>query len=146
MKPLDKFGQFFVVNARDKGLDFLQGMLEGKWNAPEFQSLQNTVSNLTPDLKTTVRDLVDVLLTRIMHDILFAFQESHDCGTGIEITVNGQPVGGLSDGIHGEIFGEAGWIVRFSNHPSAAEIERTRSVEAEIKRMLEDGGNANDTR
>ena len=72
-----------------------------------------------------------------MHDILFALQESHDCKSGIEIMVDGTAVGEHSDGLHGEIFGDEGWIVRFSSHPSPREIERSRQAERNIQETFE---------
>ena len=144
MKSLDKFGKFFVENFRDETLDYLQFMFDGKWKAPALQPLQNKVSSLSTDLKATVRELVENLLTHAMHDVLFAFQESHDCNVGIEITVDGQPIAGLSDGLHGEIFGEEGWIVRFSKYPSEEEIAGSRWAEQEIKRMFGNDDETND--
>ncbi|MCR4415679.1 MAG: hypothetical protein NUV77_24975 [Thermoguttaceae bacterium] len=139
-KPLDKFGEFLVRHLRDKSLEYLQLMLEGRLRQPERQSLQSTVSSLTPDLKVAVCELVEDLLTNAMHDILFAFQEAHDNQTGIEIFVDGAPIAELSDGLHGEIFGEEGWIVRFSKFPSNTEVARSRWAEEQIKRMFGGSG------
>jgi hypothetical protein len=71
-----------------------------------------------------------------MHDLLFAFQEAHDRNTGIEIMVDGKPIAELSDGLHGEIFGETGWIVRYSEFPSEAEIALSRWAEKRIREMF----------
>lgn len=136
MSPLDNFGSFFVKNFRDKSLHNLQGLLDGNWNAPELQSLQRELSSFSPAQKATVRELAETLLTHAMHDLLFAFQESHDCDSGIEILVNDEPVAEMSDGMHGEIFGEDGWIVRFSNYPAEAEVERSRRAEEDIERII----------
>jgi hypothetical protein len=143
MKPLDKFGKFFVENFRDKSLDYLQTMFDGEWKAPELQSLQEKVCKLSPAQQATIRELVEALLTGAMHDVLFVLQEYHDCQQGIEIMVDGRPVAGLSDGLHGEIFGEDGWIFRYSKFPSDAEVERSRWAENEIKRMF--GGDGKTT-
>ena len=71
-----------------------------------------------------------------MHDLLFAFQEHHDCGEGIEIMVEGKPIAELSDGLHGEIFGDEGWMVRFSKHPAEREIEESKEAADFIKGIL----------
>ena len=138
MNPIEKFGRLFVGSVRDTSLEYLQFMFDGKWKAPDLQPLQKKVCNLSPDMKAMVYELTEGLLTHAMHDLLFAFQESHDCDTGIEIMVDGQAIAGLSDGLHGEIFGEEGWIVRYSKFPSDAEVEGTRQAEKTIKEMLED--------
>jgi len=144
MKPLDTFGRFFVTNLRDKSLDNLQNLLDGHWKAPELQSLQSKLSSFSPDERVVVRELVETLLTDAMHDLLFAFQESHDCKSGIEITLNDAPVAALSDGLHGEIFGEDGWIVRFSKHPAEAEIARSRRAEEDIRRIIGESDDGRD--
>jgi hypothetical protein len=139
MRPLEKFGKLFVENVRDKPLAYLQLMFGGHWKAPALQPLQSKVSNLSPDLKALVSELAEDLLTHAMHDLLFAFQESHDGNTGIEIVVDGKPIAGLSDGLHGELFGKDGWIVRYSKFPSETELARTREAEEAIRKMLREG-------
>ena len=136
MDPIEKFGKFFVENFRDKSLEYLLGMFDGKWKAPDLQPLQSKVSNLSPELKAVAYELTDGLLTHAMHDLLFAFQESHDCNTGIDIMVDAKPIAQLSDGLHGEIFGEDGWIVRYSKFPAEAEIARSRWAEETIKEIV----------
>jgi hypothetical protein len=138
MKPIERFGKFFVENLRDKSLDYLQFMFDGKWKAPELQPLQGKVSNISPDLRQTIYELTESVLTNAMHDLLFAFQEAHDAKIGIEIIVDGKPIAEQSDGLHGEIFGKEGWIVRFSKFPSEAEAARSRWAESVIRKMLKD--------
>jgi hypothetical protein len=140
MKPTDKFGKFFVENVRDKTMDYLQLMFAGHWKAPKLQPLQSKVSNLNPDMKALVSELAEDLLTHAMHDLLFAFQESHDCKSGIEIIADGKPVAELSDGLHGEIFGQDGWIVRYSKFPSEAQITLSREAEKAIEEMFRTEG------
>jgi hypothetical protein len=135
MNPKEKFGKFFVEYFRDKALDHLRLMFDGHWKIPELQPLQNKVSNLCPELKATVYELADELLTQAMTDILFAFHMSHDGNFGIEIMVDGKPIAELSDGLHGELFGKEGWIVRYSKFPSEAEIARSLEFERFIKDM-----------
>ena len=112
-------------NLRDKSLDYLESMFERKWKAP---ALQNRVAGLSPEYKLIVRELVENIFTDGMHDLLFAFQEHHDCGEGIEIMVESKPIAELSDGLHGEIFGDEDWMVRFSKHPAEREIEESKGI------------------
>ena len=136
MNPMEKFGKFFVENCRDKALDHLRLILDGHWKTPELQRLQNKASSLSPELKATVYELADELLTQAMTDLLFAFHMSHDNNLGIEIMVDGKPIANLSDGLHGNLFGKEGWIVRYSKVPSEAETVRSLEFERFIKDML----------
>lgn len=141
MKPQDRFGKLIVESIRDSSLEYLQTMFDGEWKAPDLQPLQARVSSLNPDLKALVFELADDLLTHAMHDFLFAIQESHDGGTGIEVVVDGNEIAAQSDGLHGEIFGKDGWIVRFSKFPAENEIagslESEKFIAEMVKRMDE---------
>lgn len=137
MQPIDKFGKLIVEKLRDQSLEYLQGIFDKKWKAPDLQPLQNKVSNLNPDLKALVFELAVDLLTHAMHDFLFAIQECHDGEMGIEVVVDGQQIAKQSDGLHAEIFGDGGWIVRFSKFPADKEIARSLQAESFVKEMLE---------
>jgi hypothetical protein len=117
-KPLDKFGEFFVRNTRDKMLFDLHMLLRGEWKAPALRPLQKKISKLSAAEKEVVREMVEHITTGGMHDFLFALQEHADDADGsVRLIVDGVEVAKLSDGMHGEIFGEDGWIARFSEYP-----------------------------
>lgn len=119
---LDKFGEFFVRNLRDKMLYSLEGLLRGKWKAPSAQKLQKRIGTLTKSQQKIVRDVVDDLIISGMHGLLFAIQEESDSDGSIRVFVDGDDVGKMSDGLHGEIFCEDGWIARFSEYPGKSNL------------------------
>jgi hypothetical protein len=123
---LDKFGQFFVQNLRDRMFDDLERLLSGRSQPPAVRKLQAQLSGFTDEQKQVLRDLTEELVTAGMHDFLFAIQEQADAGGAFKVLVEGQEVAKLSDGLHGEIFGDDGWIVRFSKYPSPVEIQRSK--------------------
>ena len=137
-EPLDKFGAFFVQNLRDKMLENLEMLLGGRWKAPEVQELQRKLGQLSEDEKKLMHDLVERITTGGMHDLLFALQEQADAGGAIRVLVDDKEIAKLSDGLHGEIFGKEGWIVRYSKHPSEREMERSRWAEVQIQKMFGD--------
>jgi len=131
--PLDKFGEFFVQNLRDKMLHNLEMMLSSGWKAPDLQELQVKLSGFTDAQKQVVRELAERITTAGMHDLLFAIADS---GGVVRVLVDGQEIANLSDGLHGEIFGDEGWITRFSKYPSEIEIERSKWAKEQIKNMI----------
>ena len=133
---LDKFGSFVVRNLRDRMLFDLDMFLSGKWSAPEHQVIQERISRIVPEDQALVRDLVDRLITSAMHDLLFALQEESDADGSIRVMVDGQDVAKLSDGLHGEIFGEDGWIAQHSKYPANEQIQLSRSAEKMIADMI----------
>ena len=117
-EELDRFGEFFIRNLRDKMLNDLEMLLQGSWKAPGLQKLQRKLCQLDAAEKELLRELADRLVITGMHDFLFALQEQFDADGSIRVLVDGEDVAKISDGLHGEIFGEEGWITRFSKFPS----------------------------
>jgi hypothetical protein len=132
-EQLDKFGEFFVQNLRDKMLHNLEMMFGGGWKAPELQELQVKLSGLTDAQKQTFQELVERITTAGMHDLLFAIADS---GGAVRVLVDGQDVAELSDGLQGEIFGDDGWITRFSKYQSEVEVERSEWAKEQIRKMV----------
>jgi len=116
-EPLDKFGEFFVRNTRDKMLGDLDMLLRGAWKAPPLQALQAKLAGFTDAQKLVIREIAEHMTTAGMHDLLFALQEEADADGSVRVLVDGAEVAKLSDGLHGEIFNENGWIARFSEYP-----------------------------
>jgi len=122
----DKFGAFFVQKLRDPMLDRLEKLLSHRCISRDTQILVDQLAGFTDAQKQVVRDTVSELITAGMHDLLFAIQEDADAGGPVKVLMDGQEVAKLSDGLHGEIFGDEGWIVRFSKHPCPKEIEGSK--------------------
>ncbi|MBN7817018.1 DUF6547 family protein [Algoriphagus pacificus] len=121
---LDKFGKLIVEKLRDKQIDWFRGLIQGKWRSQESKELHAKLSKLTQDQKQVVADVLEKVLENSMHDFLFAIQESNDLDSGLKVFMDGENVAELSDGLHGEIFTEDGWVQRFSRHKSVFENEK----------------------
>src|SRR4051812_21832617 len=103
-----------MQNLRDSGIRFLDTLLEGKWKAPGLQPLQRDLAKLTDAQRDVVRRTVTASIDTAVHDLLFALHESHDRGTGVELSVDGRNAAEMSDGLHGELFGRNGWQPKYS--------------------------------
>jgi hypothetical protein len=119
--PLDKFGQFVMSNLRDRGIDFFDTLAKGGWKAPALKGLQEDLARMTNAQRSVVRRSVVRALDAAIHDFLFALQESRDRKEGVECSVDGENVAGLSDGLQGEPFGRHGWQAKHSKHGAAPE-------------------------
>jgi hypothetical protein len=135
-QELDHFGKIIIRNMRDKQIEYVEGLLDGKWKAPELLVLQNKLHKLNKDQKELLMNLVEEITTNAMHDLLFELQEYHNSENAIEILVNSKNIVDLSDGIHGEIFGKDGWIDRFSSIKSKKEIDRSKQAEDWVKKQF----------
>jgi len=116
--PLDTFRSFIINNLRDKQIEHFKGLLDGKWRAKKVQELQSQLSKFSREDKKVLANLVDNMLTATMHDLLSAIQENNNLDNTVKVIVDGQNITDVSDGLQGEIFGDDGWIERFSRYKS----------------------------
>lgn len=133
---LDKFGAFVVRNLRDEMLDDLEMFLAGKWKATVDQELQSKLKTLSEADRQMIRDLVEHLSTDGMHQLLYALQREIDSNGPIRVLVDGGEVASRTDCLHGELFGDDGWIVRFSKYPSKEQHDLSRWAEEQIRETL----------
>jgi len=114
--PLDKFGRFLMENLRDRCLEHFELLAEGKWRAPSLQTLQAEVASLDERQREVARKCIIAGVDSAIHDFLFKLQERSDFENDIHMVVDGENIVPLSDGIHGEPYGDDGWQARFSKY------------------------------
>jgi hypothetical protein len=114
MSAKDRFGLFIMTKLRDRAIRTVDVLLAGEGKAPSIQQLQNELAALTKDQKDLIRRCVIDSVDDAVHDFLFALQEQTDDELGIAVLVDGENPAQLSDGLQGELFGEEGWMARFS--------------------------------
>jgi hypothetical protein len=117
---LDYLGRFLMRHLRDKAVDSIDHLLGAKWKAPRLASLQEGLSRLPPHDRDLVRRACLTVIDGAVHDFLFALVEEADLRDGrVALCVDGKNAVGMSDGLHGEQFGDRGWQARFSAHGTA---------------------------
>jgi len=137
-KPLDKFGKIIIDNLRDKQIDYFKGLLEDKWKAEDLKELQQKLKQFNQEERKVLNELIENILTHSIHDFLFSIQENSDLDKGLEILIDNENIATLSDGLHGEIFGDEGWIQKFSKYKSERENERSNWAKSMIDKMFGD--------
>jgi len=113
---VDEFGRLVVNSLRDEAIDFFDGLAVGRWRSPQTSSLQSEMASFTDAQRDIVRRCVIKSLDVGIHIFLFNLSELHDRFHKIDVTVEEQSVIDASDGLHGESFGDDGWIRRFGKH------------------------------
>jgi hypothetical protein len=113
-EQLDKLGILVIRHLHDKILREADTLLSGASKAPAAQSIQSSVCTLSEAHKEAIRQLVLRATITGIHDYLFAVQSSLE--SEVKFTANGVDLSDLSDGLHGELFGQNGWIGRFSQY------------------------------
>jgi hypothetical protein len=112
----DRFGAFVIASFRDEALDFFDGLARGHWKSTRVQELQAALTAMTPEQRAVVRRCVLASIDAGLHEFLFALTEGHDREGSISVLVEGLNVANQSDGLHGELYGDSGWLVRHSKH------------------------------
>ena len=115
-EALDEAGRFLMSNLRDPGIDFIDGLVAGRWKAPALQALQAEVVGLSDANKRLLRRAFVAGIDGAIHDLLFKLTERADYEADIQLVVDGRDVVPLSDGLQGELFGDEGWRARFSRY------------------------------
>ena len=95
-EALDRFGRFLMGNLRDKCIAHFDELGAWKGQAPREALVGSSDSAI--------------------HDFLFAIGENADFEEDIRVVVQGRDIQSVSDGLHGEPFGDQGWIARFSEY------------------------------
>jgi len=113
--PLDQFGQFVIQNLFDKGINQFQRLAHGEIKAPELLTLQQELKRFNKQEIAIIQKLIIEIMESSMHDFLFAIQERSEAENDIQITVEQHNIAEQSDGLHGEMFGENGWMKKYSN-------------------------------
>lgn len=116
MTPLDKFGHFVMRNLRDKAINQHLKLQAGEWHTPAIQELQAAVIALPEETQRLLLSCIVDTIDTATHGLLFALQDAHDRKLGIEVMVDGTNVTEVSDGLQGELYGERGWIQRYSEY------------------------------
>ena len=114
--PVHKFGEFLVKNLHDEAIGFFEQLALGQWKAPALQPLQKALASLTPPQREIIRECVRRSLVAGLHRFLFALGEAHDIDQGITVLVDGADIAEQSDGLQGEIFGDDGWLAKYSKY------------------------------
>lgn len=72
---LDKFGEFIVVNLRDKAIETAEMLLENGSKSPQTKILQDELLTFNAAQKAIVANAVKASIDAAIHDFLFAIEE-----------------------------------------------------------------------
>lgn len=106
---LDEFGELFMREVRDRVIHRVKALLDGTMK-PESDRILHKRLDALGDRDTLEEFGVDIV-NHVVFQTLFFFVEREDYRL---IAPSGRNIVELSDGLHGELFTEDGWIARFS--------------------------------
>ncbi|MGY3778402.1 hypothetical protein [Isobaculum melis] len=108
---LNLFGEKFMKEVRDASFKKMQWLKDGQAKAPAALLLQEQLKRFTDEEQAFIFRLIKESVDETIFNTLFFFEENQEA---IEISVEGQSLVELSDGLAGELFSEDGWIAKYS--------------------------------
>src|ERR1700731_3613448 len=117
---LDFFGSFLMQHLRDQAGRFYELMLQGKGEeySPELSAF---LISLPSEQQEWIKQCVLLSMDNSLHNFLFQIGQFFDQDLpnedAIQMLVNGQDIVPLSDDISAELFGQNGWIRKYSQFP-----------------------------
>lgn len=111
---LHDFGEILMHEVRDISHAALFSMLDGSV-PPGLRDLGTKLSRLTSEDREAAVELTSYMIDHVLA-YLFSMLGEHQ--GEITLTAWGKDLYEVSDGLGGELYGEDGWINRFSQFPS----------------------------
>lgn len=105
---LDKFGELLIKYSRDHTIDVLTMHIKSEMKNDE--QYQKILDMFDDNQIEALLKLLPMFVDQQLFDTLFMFEDNEE----LTISYGGEDV--ESDGLHGEIFTEDGWIEKFSKY------------------------------
>ena len=109
---LDEFGELFMRDVRDTAIHSVKALVSGTLKGETARALQPRLAALGN--RVTLEEFGVDIVNHVVFKILWFFVAHEEYRL---IAPSGRNIAELSDGLHGEIFTEDGWIARFSDDP-----------------------------
>ena len=112
---LEKFGELLIHKVRDKAINDWEMILNGKMKGTRAAQIRNLISGYSLEQLEILKELIPQVVDTTLHHLLWTIEQldilkillSDKEGTTCDIKE-------VSDGLPGELYGERGWIKRFS--------------------------------
>lgn len=109
-----EFGEF-LMRVRDEAIDDWDMILDGRMKSPRALQLRTRFAAFDEAQLATVRETIRDVVDTVLHQLLFAIEQNEDIDVSVTIedsTYN--KISDISDGLAGELYGESGWIAKYS--------------------------------
>ena len=112
---LEKFGELLIHKVRDKAINDWEMILNGKMKGTRAAQIRNLISGYSLEQLEILKELIPQVVDTTLHHLLWTIEQldilkillSDKEGTTCDIKE-------VSDGLPGELYGDLGWIKRFS--------------------------------
>ena len=113
-KIVEKLGKKLMQKVWDNIIVQMEIIFNGKMKSKEAQILNKKIIELTVDEKLILKEITMETLRRSIFNVLNFFEEEEKYFIGFNDGKKIVDIKELSDGLAGELYGETGWIKKYS--------------------------------
>lgn len=118
--PLDVVGELLMVRIRDKSIENWERILDGRMLGETAETVRQELSETSAGISEKVKRIIPHVVDTVIHNFLWALEQEKAVGLWIEADGQVTPsIREVSDGLTGELYGERGWIAKFSRKDSS---------------------------
>lgn len=112
---LDGFGQFLMARVRDQAISDWERILSGQMKGRQAERVRIELGRLSDEDRSVLSRLLPQIVDTTLHHLLWAVEEDQHVRIVVDDGAGGSAsVAAESDGLPGELYGERGWVARFS--------------------------------
>ena len=114
---LDYFGEALVTKGRDAAISDWDAIVEGRAKSERAKRLQAELATTSGDQLLLLKRLIPQIVDSALFYALSSIESSPNTSLRVSIgRVLSDELRDVSDGLGAELFGDQGWIARFSKH------------------------------
>jgi predicted PhzF superfamily epimerase YddE/YHI9 len=115
---LDRFGEILIRRVRDKAINDWEKTINGKMKSPSAARIRDLLSGFSIQQVEILERLIPEVVDTTLHHLLWTLEQLDS----LKIVISDQDgttydIKEISDGLPGELYGDHGWITRFSEKP-----------------------------
>ena len=111
MYSKEDFGKDLMKEVRDRTIRQYNKTIKGLMKAEDDQALFRRYESLDDNAKGLIKDLIPLIVDTSLHFTLCMIEDSDD----FTLCIGEDDIRDLSDGLAGELYGNEGWIAKYSS-------------------------------
>ena len=117
-QALDYFGEMIVRKVRDTAIDEWDDTIDGKMKSGRAQRVRESLSDFGAERLGILHWLVPQIVDTTLHHLLWTLEQEARVEVAVRTPSSVVPnLRDASDGLAGDLYGDRGWIARFSSKP-----------------------------
>jgi len=118
MDKLELFGKELMKKVRDASIKEYLSIQSGEMKSAEAKEIYDLITSFSTSDMEKIDKIIFDIIDRVLHKFLWMLEGSTDFGIADKAVIDpGENLAMISDGLTGELYGEFGWILKYSNYP-----------------------------